>query len=492
MRISQADVIGRGHPARWPQCTILLVAGLLVACARVDRVRDRFRAASPREAYEHALAEAGLAETALGRDWRSAGEEALATAPLLTVPFREEGYLPPERPGAVGYRFAARRGQRLTAEAVLLPDTAARVFLDLYQLYEDTARAPRRVASADSGSHALEFEARRTSEYVLRLQPELLRGGRYQLTVRLDPTLSFPVEGRSTRNIRSGFGDPRDGGRRAHHGVDIFARRRTPALAAVTGVVSSVAETPVGGKVVWLRDVARGQRLYYAHLDSQLVRRGQRVRVGDTVGLVGNTGNARTTPPHLHFGIYVRGEGPVDPFPFLYQPDTLPPPLRADTARLGSWVRIARRRTALQTSPDARSPGPAALPVGTVAQVTAALGRWYRVLLPDHTRGFIPGSATATLARPLEEERLARPYPLRDRPDSLGVTIREIPAGRAVEILGAFHDYLYVRLDASPAADRDAGGSTDRPGTNGLNEPLTGWLERGPARQGTNETVGNR
>ena len=35
------------------------------------------------------------------------------------------------------------------------------------------------------------------------------------------------------------------------------------------------------------------------------------------MGYVGNTGNARTTPPHLHFGIYSRGEGPLDPLPFV-------------------------------------------------------------------------------------------------------------------------------------------------------------------------------
>lgn len=61
--------------------------------------------------------------------------------------------------------------------------------------------------------------------------------------------------------------------------------------------------TPRGGKVVWMRDEARGMSLYYAHLDSQHVAAGAYVRPGDTLGFVGKTGNARTTPPHLHFGI---------------------------------------------------------------------------------------------------------------------------------------------------------------------------------------------
>ncbi|RYY98431.1 MAG: M23 family metallopeptidase, partial [Chitinophagaceae bacterium] len=56
--------------------------------------------------------------------------------------------------------------------------------------------------------------------------------------------------------------------------------------------------------------------LYYAHLDEQRVRPGQHVAAGDILGLVGNTGNARHTPAHLHFGIYTAG-GAVDPFPFI-------------------------------------------------------------------------------------------------------------------------------------------------------------------------------
>ena len=49
-----------------------------------------------------------------------------------------------------------------------------------------------------------------------------------------------------------------------------------------------------------------------------MVSGGNRVRVGDTLGFVGNTGNAKTTPPHLHFGIYTRG-GAIDPLPFVKQ-----------------------------------------------------------------------------------------------------------------------------------------------------------------------------
>jgi murein DD-endopeptidase MepM/ murein hydrolase activator NlpD len=134
---------------------------------------------------------------------------------------------------------------------------------------------------------------------------------------RTTAALSFPVAGRNRAAVQSYFRDPRDGGRREHHGVDIFAPRDTPVLAASSGLVSSVATTPVGGHVVWVWDPRRGQSHYYAHLSRQTVHTGQPVTAGDVIGYVGNTGNARTTPPHLHFGIYARGDGPIDPLPFV-------------------------------------------------------------------------------------------------------------------------------------------------------------------------------
>ena len=116
--------------------------------------------------------------------------------------------------------------------------------------------------------------------------------------------LTFPVQGWQSRGIGSPFGTERDGGRRRHRGVDLFAPRGTPVLAAAAGRVWRVGWDDLGGRVVWQRDGAHGAWLYYAHLDRQLVHFGQRVSAGDMIGLVGNTGNARTTPPHLHFGVY--------------------------------------------------------------------------------------------------------------------------------------------------------------------------------------------
>jgi murein DD-endopeptidase MepM/ murein hydrolase activator NlpD len=157
-------------------------------------------------------------------------------------------------------------------------------------------------------------------DYVVRVQPELERDVRVTLTLRAEPTLRLPVDRATPSSIQSVFGAPRDGGHRDHHGVDIFARRGTPVIAAADGIVSKVGTNGLGGNVVWIVRPLRGERHYYAHLDRQLVTAGTFVRAGDVIGTVGNTGNARTTPPHLHFGIYAAGRGAIDPLPYISTP----------------------------------------------------------------------------------------------------------------------------------------------------------------------------
>ena len=83
-------------------------------------------------------------------------------------------------------------------------------------------------------------------------------------------------------------------------------------------------ESGLGGKQVWVTGPAM-ERHYYAHLDgwAEGLATGQVVWPGDTLGYVGDSGNARGTPPHLHYGIY-GNEGALDPLPRLRAPATPP------------------------------------------------------------------------------------------------------------------------------------------------------------------------
>jgi murein DD-endopeptidase MepM/ murein hydrolase activator NlpD len=142
----------------------------------------------------------------------------------------------------------------------------------------------------------------------LRQTPPLRAGGHV-----------LPLSGAST--VADTFGAPRPG-RSWHHGDDLFAPKGTPVLAVAAGVVFSVGWQRVGGRRLWLLDRS-GNEFYYAHLNAYAphARNGERVRAGDAIAFVGNSGDAEGTPPHLHFEIHPASllglgyDGAVDPTP---------------------------------------------------------------------------------------------------------------------------------------------------------------------------------
>jgi hypothetical protein len=119
----------------------------------------------------------------------------------------------------------------------------------------------------------------------------------------------------------------RDGCRRLHEGLDIFARDGTPLVAVADGVVTQKTTGGLAGIGVEITD-QRNIEYFYAHLSgwADRLREGMRVRRGQVIGYVGNTGNAVSTPPHLHFE---------------YQPNGRPRPPKPHVDR---WLRMAEQR----------------------------------------------------------------------------------------------------------------------------------------------------
>jgi murein DD-endopeptidase MepM/ murein hydrolase activator NlpD len=130
--------------------------------------------------------------------------------------------------------------------------------------------------------------------------------------------LAMPVAALKPRALKDTWHAARPPNRR-HEGIDIFAEKGTPVLAATEGILLRLEETPIGGKVAWVLGPA-GHQHYYAHLDQfGAARPGDRVRTGTLLGYIGNTGNAKTTPPHLHYGVYA-DQGAINPYPLLTAP----------------------------------------------------------------------------------------------------------------------------------------------------------------------------
>ena len=152
------------------------------------------------------------------------------------------------------------------------------------------------------------------------------------LTVRPPPDVTprltaggyvFPVYGPSSYvdTFGAGRADIASGW---HHGDDIFGQLGEPLLAVADGTVFSVGWNDIGGYRLWVRDKA-GNEFYYAHLSaySPFAVNGQQVKAGTVLGFMGNTGDASTTPYHLHFEIHPVGllylgyDGAVDPTSYL-------------------------------------------------------------------------------------------------------------------------------------------------------------------------------
>jgi murein DD-endopeptidase MepM/ murein hydrolase activator NlpD len=110
---------------------------------------------------------------------------------------------------------------------------------------------------------------------------------------------------------------PRSGGR-IHEGFDVTAACGTELVAVRNGKVLRSGFDPVlYGNFLLIHGEGERRSYFFAHLARPAeVRRGQRVREGERVGLVGETGNAAGTGCHLHFEIHVGGV-PVDPKPSL-------------------------------------------------------------------------------------------------------------------------------------------------------------------------------
>lgn len=146
----------------------------------------------------------------------------------------------------------------------------------------------------------------------------------YFAVVGSEPATRFvmPVDGLRVADVANTFGADR--GNRPHDGLDMFAPRHTPVRAAAPGFVYRIDDLSLGGLSVTIVGDG-GLRYFYTHFEAvpdDLVE-GQRVEVDDLVGYVGNSGNAATTPTHLHFGVY-RGESDdpcawnaIDPMPYL-------------------------------------------------------------------------------------------------------------------------------------------------------------------------------
>ncbi|GGI21925.1 M23 family metallopeptidase [Pedobacter mendelii] len=420
------------------QLTCLFLIATFLSC-KTGSI-NLFKAASPHETYQRKLITAGLENTALGSAWINASTLSTQKALKINLPYKETGYFSAEKANATAYKFIATRGAKINISLKKKPENGVAIYLDIWRLPTDGEA--KLLASADTLGNDIQIDVDESGDYLIRLQPELLRSAEYTLELTSGPSLGFPTKtGRA--NIGSYWGDGRDKNNRKHEGVDIFGSFRSPVVATSNGTVTRINENNLGGKVIWFRPSGKDYTLYYAHLDEQIAKEGAQVLAGDTLGLMGNTGNARTTPPHLHFGIYTFG-GAVDPLPFINPTIKTPPNVAAPISNLNKTLKTSGKANLLDGN-TINASKLTQLQTGTIVNVNSATGNYYKVTLPDGNIGFIKSAELTQISKQNKKIKVTNTNTaIYDNPDALARIKGNLQAGINVNVLGNFGDYNLI------------------------------------------------
>lgn len=127
-----------------------------------------------------------------------------------------------------------------------------------------------------------------------------------------------PVSNKDLSRVASGFGyriDPVYKTRRFHAGLDFTAPVGTPIYATADGVVKEAGYNTGGYGNNVVINHGFGFETLYAHMYKIKARVGQKVKRGEVIGYIGNTG--KSTGPHLHYEVHKKGQ-PVDPIYYFY------------------------------------------------------------------------------------------------------------------------------------------------------------------------------
>lgn len=370
-------------------CWIFVILLLSWSCRRVPV--SHWFPTTPQEVYEQLLFKEKIEKTQAAQTWFQSSKKALTDTLFTNLPYQERLFLNDSLP-AQSVRFKIPEGRQLVITTQRNDkDSLAELFVELYRIKPNGK--PQRLDYMKEGETVLTITDPEPDSLLVKVQTGVSQTLSVILSFSTLPSLSFPVAGYGMQNLISFWGAERDGGGRSHEGVDIKAWRGTPVIAGTNGFITQSGTNNLGGKVIFLSASDAPYSLYYAHLDSQLVSFGKNVLHGDTLGLVGNTGNAITTTPHLHFGIYSRNTGAVNPLPFIDNRKKKINNVPARAKRPAEVVRLKTRTTLYATTDFSTTEKIRVLQKNELLQILGELAKGYRVSLSDGTKGYIASNA---------------------------------------------------------------------------------------------------
>jgi len=370
---------------------ILIFLGIIISSCKeeIQKVADVFVQPTAREVYERKFEKDDFELL----NWKNAFDTAKKDSIQITLPYSESGVFSEDGFYVYSYNVQLKEGEKIIIEVEKQIDTAA-VFIDLFQKQNDSLKIFEHLKSSEDKQSNLSQEIEISGYYKVIVQPQMQLQFPFILKIYTEPLYEFPVSGGGNKNIQSFWADPRDDGGRSHEGVDIFAARGTPVVAVTKGIISSTGDRGLGGKQVWLHDGLFGKTIYFAHLDSIATNSGKKVKPGDTLGFVGNTGNAKTTAPHLHFGIYTRRYGAIDPFPFIRNTEIQ----EVKNQNLIYQGVISKNRSELRKGPATGYPEFKKLSKNDTVTILGKNSSWFHIHTRDSVKGFVHESSIKELS----------------------------------------------------------------------------------------------
>ena len=378
-------------------------------------------------------------------EWESQAQRSLHDPLPVLLPYAEQWSLLPAESNAIAFTVLAQEGRVLDIKTQSEPTAQGGLIVEVFDMDRDDVRP---VASIGPSEDQLRWPVTSSGSYQVRVQSMPGTIGGFAFAIDEQFVLEFPVDTQAVDPVRSFFGMPRDGGSREHHGIDIFAARHTPVVAAADGYVSRVGTSPRGGLHIWQRASDESGKamgtLYYAHLEDISVTAGTWVDRGTPIGTVGNSGNAISTPPHLHFGLYKRFQGPLDPLPLTGTAQ------RADIVMTNghgwpAWVSIERETVNVRAGPGTDHAVKTTVSRGELVAVEAATGGWLRIRTGTGETGFISDALAGALQN--QQLVLAEKSNIQASATRASAILVVMEAQQSVRLLGRFGSSRYVETE---------------------------------------------
>ena len=421
---------------------LITAYGHTIAASAASSVRGQYPA---RQQLLRKLNNDPLYTPTLMEQWDGQARRSLLEPLPVVFPYAERWLVLPQTSQAITFTVVAQQGRVLDISTQRESTAQGGLVIEVFDLQGDDLRPVTSIGPADD---QLRWPIPISGTYKVRVQSVPGTIGAFAIALDEQFALEFPVDTDAADPVRSLFGMPRDGGSREHHGIDIFAARHTPVIAAADGYVSRVGTSPRGGLHIWQRASDESGKsmgtLYYAHLEDTFVTAGTWVDRGTPIGTVGNSGNAISTPPHLHFGLYQRFQGPQDPLP-LTGPAKRSRISIANGHRWPQWASINRDSVNVRAGPGTEHAVKTTVGRGELVAVEAATAGWLRIRTGAGERGFLSASLVgALLNQPLV---LAEESDMQTYPENSSATLAALEAQQSVRLLGQFGAARYVETD---------------------------------------------